>query len=250
MCTVTWFRREGGYELFSNRDERRTRPPAEPPRALARGTLRYLAPVDAEAGGSWIAANELGVTLCLLNLYEVAVPALAPGGGELRSRGLLVTELADAGDAGEAAERLLAADLSNYRPFTLLALDPAGAGRLVRWDGERAVDLGREPAVPLVSSGFDVAGATAARGRLLAAHRAAHGGLSSQVLRSFHASHLPERGPYSPCMHRLDARTVSCSWVEITPEATSFRYAAGPPCTAAFGEPVALARVASGAAVG
>lgn len=250
MCTVTWLRTEGGYELFSNRDERRTRPPAEPPRALVLGGVRCLAPVDAEAGGSWITVNELGVCLTLLNLYEAPVQEAPPSGGELKSRGLLVTELAGAGSAREAVRRLGESALGRYRPFTLLAIDAEGPARSVRWDGERRTDLGPEPPMPLVSSGYDAAGANAARARLLEAMRAVHGELSSALLLRFHASHQPERGAYSPCMHRSDAETVSLSWVRVTHEAVSFAYGPGAPCTAALGEPVTLARVPARVAVG
>ena len=36
VCTVTWIRSSDGWELFANRDERRTRLPAQPPRVMRR----------------------------------------------------------------------------------------------------------------------------------------------------------------------------------------------------------------------
>jgi hypothetical protein len=201
--------------------------------------------VDGEAGGSWIAVNELGVSLCVLNAYEVAGPDVPAGGGAFRSRGLLVTDLAGAGAAEQAARSLAATDLESYRPFTLLALDAAGGERAFRWDGRALADLGPKPPMPLVSSGHDVAGAALARGRLLAGMQAAAGGLSPDLLLRFHRSHEPERGPYSPCMHRSDAETVSLSWVRVSPQAVAFAYAPGPPCTTPLGEPLEMARAAS-----
>jgi uncharacterized protein with NRDE domain len=250
MCTVTWLGTEGGYELLSNRDERRTRPPAAPPSLRVSGGVRYLAPVDAEAGGSWLTANELGVTLCLLNLYEAPLAGASPAAGGSRSRGLLVTDLAGAASADEAAARLLAADLRVYRPFTLLALDLQGRQRALAWDGREAADLGAAPPLPLVSSGYDAAGAWAARRRLLTALEDALGERSSDLLLRFHRSHQPERGAYSPCMHRADAATVSLSWVRVGEEAVEFRYAPGPPCRTPLGGPLTLARRAAPVSAG
>jgi hypothetical protein len=43
-------------------------------------------------------------------------------------------------------------------------------------------------------------------------------------------------------MHRADAATVSASQVRVDARAVALRYAPGPPCTAAFGEWLALER--------
>jgi Transport and Golgi organisation 2 len=49
-------------------------------------------------------------------------------------------------------------------------------------------------------------------------------------LQKLHKSHDPEPGPYSICMHRPDAATVSYTQVEFTPREISMVYVAGPPC--------------------
>ena len=67
MCTLTWRTAGGGYEVFFNRDERRTRPPARPPAVHRAAGVSYVSPIDAEAGGTWLAVNELGTTLALEN---------------------------------------------------------------------------------------------------------------------------------------------------------------------------------------
>ncbi len=249
MCTVSWFFTAGGYELFSNRDESRVRRPASPPRVQQRDGVRFLAPEDGEAGGSWIAVNELGLGLCLLNLYEApAAPAGGAANGAYRSRGLLVSELAGASGVAEATAALSGYDLSRFRPFTLLALAPGGGERAWQWTGERQLDLaagwGAEPPLPLSSSGFDAPGAARARAALLADLRRRAGGLSAELLLDFHRSHQPERGPYSPCMHRSDAKSVSLSWVRVAARKVEFRYAAGSPCKTDLGEPLGLERVA------
>ncbi len=91
MCTVTWWQEQGSWELFCNRDEQRSHLPARPPRLSGRAGARFLAPVDGDAGGTWIAGNEHGLGLCLLNDYESEPRSLALS---RISRGLLVRDLA------------------------------------------------------------------------------------------------------------------------------------------------------------
>ena len=104
MCTASWLTRPGGYELFFNRDERRSRARGLPPRESALRGVRYLAPIDLACGGSWIASNELGVTLCLLNRYPDPHPPDAP----TSSRGLIVLGMADAAGAEDIGRRFAA----------------------------------------------------------------------------------------------------------------------------------------------
>lgn len=46
MCTAAWLLESNGHQLFCNRDERRTRKLALPPRLRERNGVKYLAPVD------------------------------------------------------------------------------------------------------------------------------------------------------------------------------------------------------------
>ena len=110
MCTASWLDRPEGFELFFNRDERRTRARSLPPRVVtAPDGTRYLAPIDAESGGTWIAVNEHGLAVCLLNRYpEVLAPATP------RSRGHLVTHLAGTGALAGATDLGAAATPSPY----------------------------------------------------------------------------------------------------------------------------------------
>ncbi|NKB23842.1 MAG: hypothetical protein GKR87_05585 [Kiritimatiellae bacterium] len=62
MCTVTWLHDTHRYEVFFNRDEQRTRLPASPPQIRIRNHMKYMAPIDEQAGGSWIGVNEGGLT--------------------------------------------------------------------------------------------------------------------------------------------------------------------------------------------
>ena len=68
MCTVSWLHQPGGYHLLCNRDEKRTRSAALAPTVIETRrravTSRRSMPT---CGGTWIAVNEFGVSVCLLN---------------------------------------------------------------------------------------------------------------------------------------------------------------------------------------
>jgi len=235
VCTALWLSSGEGYELFFNRDESARRGVAHPPSAFTVHGVRCLAPVDADAGGTWLGVNELGLTVGLLNGRD-ARPAI----GEARSRGLLVRELLSSRDLDEVASRLAAADLARYRAFTLAAFAPGREPVAHDWNGLALVPA---PAVlPLSSSSLDAGRARAERTRAFERLVRERGAVDRELLAEFQRSHEPERGPWSPCMHRADASTVSASQVLVTRDSVAFRYAPGAPCTVAFESPRTLAR--------
>src|SRR5262245_52586670 len=157
MCTATWIRTEDGYEVLFNRDELRTRKPASPPETIARNGVRILAPIDGDAGGTWLGANEHGVTI------GVANGAATTTGGTFRSRGLLVLDLLAGRDLADV-ERLVGAQSGTpYRPFALFAID--GAGEMAHF-GERQ-GVADDEAALLFSSSRDPVRARHERERVL-----------------------------------------------------------------------------------
>jgi hypothetical protein len=222
VCTVSWFHQADGYQLFGNRDERRTRQPALAPRIRARRGVRFIAPVDGDGGGSWIGVNHFGLALCLLNRYD-------DGAGEdeqeYTSRGLLLMELMDCRSRDEAQRRIAEAELARFRPFTLAALEAGQPARLIEWTGrERLIASDGEARMPLISSSFRTAEVTTFRREHFAQLRAAAGEINTELLRAFHGSHAPQPGAYSPCMHRADAQTVSFSQITVAGRTIEFRY--------------------------
>src|SRR4051794_11634515 len=109
MWTVTWERSSKGYELFCNRDERRTRKPAFSPRLFQRDGVSCVAPVDADCGGSWVAVNEFGLTVCILNGIDQRHLDSAV------SRGQLVFEATSSRSVKEFMQSLDFTDLRQYR---------------------------------------------------------------------------------------------------------------------------------------
>lgn len=238
MCTVSWLRTPSGYELFCNRDERHTRKAAQPPSVRETRGVRFVAPTDGDCGGSWIGVNEAGLTLCILNVYEAAQSSThttAQGdvthAGEYRSRGLLLTDLLDCLSVAHVRARLSCAELSRYRPFTLAVLSVQEPALLVHWTkNEMTFDGAGDASMPLTSSSYRGAEVSASRRSLFRRMSREAGALTPALLAEFHETHEPARGPFSVCMHREDAATVSFSRVKVSEDAAEFTYKPLSPC--------------------
>jgi hypothetical protein len=221
VCTVSWLHEPGGYQVFCNRDEKRSRSAALPPEVFERGGIRWLAPRDPDGGGTWTGVNEAGVALCLLNK-----PA-AGGERRERSRGLLVWELLDSLSAEEAAERLRrgSPDPRSFAPFSLLAMEVSRPALIAEWDGRRlCVTEDGESRMPLTSSSFDPEGVAARRRAEFRGLAARHGRIDGRMLLEYQRSHGPRPGPYSVCMHRGGARTVSLTRIRAVPGRVELHY--------------------------
>jgi hypothetical protein len=240
MCTVSWVHQVDGYHLLCNRDEKRTRGVALAPQVLTCGGVRFIAPVDSDAGGTWLSANEFGVSVCLLN----GVPG-SPSSPARRSRGLLVRDLAWASSAGECSSWLMQLDLRSLAPFSLVILEPGQSAMLAQWDGiELTVDPAGDDHMPLTSSSYDPEAVR--RSRLNDFARCVGGGRSFDPasLYWFHKSHGAAPDAHSTCMHRDDAETVSLSWVIVSQRSIRFSYSPGSPCLSKSSEQHILARAA------
>ena len=227
MCTAVVWPLPDGYLFAFNRDEVVWRTNAIPP--APRGL--FLAPIDPEGGGTWLATNAFGLTLAALNVYEEA--AREPQ-EPIRSRGLLVTDLADAADL-----RMLATRVQNHphlrhtRPFHLLAVASDHAVLEAHWDG-LALTLSHA-VLPIlrVSAAVDAPAVHAARilefsnlqaDLCVCIHK-------STALRTWFSSHEQHGSPRGVCMHREPiAATVSHTQVHVKQMQTEMWYVAGAPC--------------------
>lgn len=239
MCTVTWAHQPDGYHLLCNRDEKRTRGAALAPLVFQKDKVRYIAPIDGDCGGTWLAANQFGVSLCLLNGDVQAGPE--PD----RSRGLLVREFAPSRSLDRCMARLKRFDPKPYAPFFLLVLEPKRPAVVAQWDGSSfVIDCSADARLPLSSSSFDASGARWARSRMLKHHVRSSNAADPASLYAFHASHGESPSAYSPCMHREDAQTVSFSWVVVSRDEVRFLYSPVAPCQSAPSAPQILRRTA------
>jgi hypothetical protein len=230
MCTVTFWPKRGGYRLGMNRDERRTRPAGLPPARFVVAGRRVLHPRE-PAGGTWISVNDAGAGFALVNWYAVAARAPQPAG----SRGEVVLALRDAVTPAEAARRLAGLPLGRMNPFRLVGVFDRGRTlREWRWNLEGLEELGPAPEPrQWISSAHDEAEARRRRGAEFARWRDDRGAGRPEWLRALHASHEPMCGPFSTCMHRADAATVSYTEISVSPRGVAMTHVTGPPCEAA-----------------
>jgi Transport and Golgi organisation 2 len=230
MCTVSWIHSPRGYHLLSNRDERHTRKTALAPVIHEAGGVRFIAPIDGDHGGSWIAVNEFGITFSLVNRYRCG-QCSSETKPQPPSRGLLLTSLAGCRSLQEAQSRFNSLDLAAYPPFIVAVLAPGKPSLLLHWTGcDSLVECNGETAMPLISSSFDPRGVEVYRKRLFRALAAERSRVDLQLLMDFHASHAPIPSAYSPCMHRDNALTVSFSKVTVADGVIEFVYFPVPPC--------------------
>jgi hypothetical protein len=227
MCTVTWRRNPRGYQIFFNRDELKTREPATPPALNQLNGVRYLAPADGRAGGTWLAVNERGLSLGLLNFWEPGKPAALSGE---KSRGLVIASLIDARTQEEIAERLHLHNLAPYGPFFLLAWAPDRPVHWHKWDGfRRTASILRDEDIPVTTSSFEPEAVEAARRARFAQMVTRTGPVTDLALAEYHRSTDSRGGAFSVFMTRPDAMTVSYSRVTVSPEEIKFYYAARKP---------------------
>ena len=130
MCTVTFIPANGKYFITSNRDEKNCRGTAVAPAIYQVGQRKLIFPKDADAGGSWIAMDENGNTVVLLNGAFEKHEAKPP---YRQSRGQVVISTIA---APEPVTHFQQMDLSGIEPFTLVILDNRHLTEC-RWDGGR-----------------------------------------------------------------------------------------------------------------
>ncbi|SDG56136.1 Transport and Golgi organisation 2 [Limimonas halophila] len=124
MCTLVVLRQPGGrWPLLAaaNRDEMRGRSWRAPGRHWP-DRPHVVAGLDEAAGGSWLGVNDQGVLAAVLNRHGTLGRM-----DDKRSRGLLVLDALDHGNARSAAEALGREDPGRYQPFNLVVADRTDA---------------------------------------------------------------------------------------------------------------------------
>ena len=114
--------------VAANRDEDLLRP-AEDPSLWDNDGVRVLAPVDLQAGGTWLGVNAFGVFAGITNRLSGTRNA------EARSRGKLVRDALRSASALDAADAVSLSPPSVHNPFHLVVADLSSA-HLVWNDGE------------------------------------------------------------------------------------------------------------------
>lgn len=219
MCTVSWKYRDSGYDVFFNRDELLSRKIAEPPIVHNFDGIRSIAPIDLNAHGTWLAVNEFGVTVFLLNHHpkpEIKFP---------QSRGDIVLRLMAMTAKEDFESSLAGLRLADYASFRLGVIFPGNFPRTYLWNG---IELVREGIAKrfFSSSSYESTEVVSARLQTIAVAQPT----SIEDFLQLHRSHEPEKNAFSICMHRDDAQTVSFSHIVVRDGKITFAYADGPPC--------------------
>src|SRR5882672_3511563 len=135
MCTVTFIARQRGYCLGMNRDEKLTRPTGLPPKKKQMAGRAVISPSE-PGGGTWIAVNDHGATLALINWYSIT----ARVGGKAVSRGEVINSMSAAISADVADSALNGLPLNRIKPFRLIGIYPVTRGIVEwRWNMNRLV---------------------------------------------------------------------------------------------------------------
>jgi hypothetical protein len=227
MCTVTFLPRSKGYCLGMNRDEKRSRAKGLPPAVRNIHGQRALYPSE-PSGGTWIALNDRGVSFALINWYSVGAKA----NGHIVSRGTIIPSLSVADSSGLANTFLAALPLARINPFRLIGVFPASQEiNEWRWDLKHLTRrTHRWRAYQWISSGFDEPTAQGIRSKTFRQAQNQQSAGTIRWLRHLHSSHTPQAGPFSTCMHREDATTVSYTEIVVSRGKSKMRYDNGPPC--------------------
>jgi hypothetical protein len=220
MCTVTILRLGNGLaRIVCNRDEQRIRASALPPRNHLVDGMLYVAPLDAEAGGTWIAVNRVGLACVLLNRNTgESVPA-----GK-RSRGEVIPQIITAATLARAVDLLEELSLEDYAPFRLVITDGILVAELVHEPSARQRCTVQKLTEPLLytSSGLGDAVVEPSRRKLFEATLLPDPTRKAQD--AFHRHRWPDRLPLSVMMSRADACTVSITEIVLAPHQINLHY--------------------------
>jgi len=240
MCTLTVVTGNDTYRIAMNRDEKTARGAGMPPEMHEFDATRAIYPNDGD-GGTWIAANDCGVALALLNWNDIAAPGKAV---KTRSRGRVIPALIDSRTLWDLRAVFSASNFTGMLPFRLVGVFPSEREIWEwRWNSTQlAFQVHEWKLRHWFSSSLSDNQAERLRG--LACRDAQHESDVGSVswLRRLHASHGSGAGPFSLCVHREDAKTLSYSEVVVTREQVQMGHFRGSPCTMAQIYPIKIER--------
>lgn len=145
MCTVTYIPVGDKILLTSNRDEKGVRKKASAPILHTVEQMKILSPLDAQAGGTWIGASEVGTVMVLLNGGFIKHE---PAAAYRKSRGLVFLDILSQQDVLSTYKKI---NLLGIEPFTLIIWEK-GLLFECRWSGEEKYIREVDPRQPHIWS--------------------------------------------------------------------------------------------------
>jgi hypothetical protein len=226
MCTVTFIARKNGYALGMNRDEKLSRVQALPPATHVLNGRKAIFPTE-PSGGTWIGVNDASVTFALINWYSIQ----ARVAHNVVSRGEVARSALAFADIRNLDDHLAGYPLKSTNPFRLIGIFPTLQAVVEwRWNLSSLERITHAWETNIwISSGFDERGAQSTRGQtFLKALKTTETDVT--WLRKLHSSHAPSSGPYSICMHRHDAASVSYTEIAVDETSSRLAYVGSSPC--------------------
>lgn len=233
MCTVTLVAMGnntagGGVRMLCSRDESRSRPPALPPVEKAFGDRLALMPIDPASGGTWVAVNDAGLMMTLLNrnpgdMRGVTFPGKA-------SRGGIIPRLLHTSTLSEVLDTLKKLDVSGYAPFRLLLAHDKQLAVVI--GGDAAIRIERQTIgrpLMLTSSGLGDALVEGPRRELFDGWFGDDPSGWQARQDAFHRHRWADRPELSVNMSREDALTVSLTEVRVGRDDARLTYHPGAP---------------------
>ena len=226
MCTLSIYKNKKRCIVTMNRDELRNRDQAVRLNTEIYGpAARLLYPVDEPSQGTWIAGNDHGVVLCLLNNYqgELANLAAVPS-----SRGIIIPAALAQGSCKKVRKHLQNLVVQLFRPFDLFLLTRKKLMQFT-YDG---VDY-RWQELPLgswfmfSSSSYKVDEVLSYRYELFRKWTAEVGEEnieSEEILHGFHRIQIPNLETHSVLMERERSQTKSITQFVIGKKHISMEY--------------------------
>lgn len=225
MCTLTVVPlASGAVRIAFNRDESRTRVAGLPPRVQQFGSRSAVLPRDPLSGGTWLAVNDAGLALAVLNGNPPDRDRNAPK--PPRSRGEVILSLLECESPSAV---LLASERLHYRDFAPFRLVLIGQGLVadVRWDGREPMAMSRlvggSPQM-FTSSGLGDHLVEGPRRDLFAQTFASGPESWAAAQQAFHRHKWPGREHLSVNMSRDTARTVSHAVIDLGATEVVFTY--------------------------
>jgi hypothetical protein len=226
--------------MAMNRDEKIARGAGVPPEMHEFDGTRAIYPNDGD-GGTWIAANECGIALALLNWNDVAQPGKA---GKTRSRGRVIPALIDSRALWDLHAVFSVSNFTGMLPFRLVGVFPSEREIWEwRWDSTQLeFQVHFWESRHWFSSSLSDRRAETLRGT--ACRNAQHESDAGSVpwLRRLHASHTGGPGPFSLCVHREDVKTLSYTEVMVTPGTVQMGHVRSSPCSMEPIQPMEIER--------
>ena len=207
--------------MMCSRDELRGRQPGLPPQVRHIQNHQVIMPVDPASDGTWVAANDAGLALTVLNL-NLGQP---PTDRDL-SRGGVIPELAGCATIDHAVERACEIQASRMMPFRLVLCD---GRRYAVW---RSVDPAQDiqtmtltdRPIMFTSSGLGDHLVEGSRRELFESWFTGDPAEHEERQDAFHRHQWPDCTELSVCMAREDARTVSLTAVRATQDTIEMVY--------------------------